>query len=174
MPVLGRGSCRPNGAGRSATGTSDDDCGRHQKRGCSLSNNPRLRQLPIAGVFQNRLAGHNETAGFLGSDPTVFYVNDTIQLSKLAVADWPSYLFWGALQSPLPAKLPAALVGYNTYTSKGLPPGPICTPTVDSIDAALAPDTAGGYLYFLATKDGTTVFAKTKAEHQANIARYGS
>ena len=128
----------------------------------------------IAGVFQNRLTGHNETAGFLGSDPTVFYVNDTIQLSKLAVADWPSYLFWGTLTSPLPTKLPAGLAGYNTYTSKGLPPGPICTPTTDSIDAALAPDTAGGYLYFLATKDGTTVFAKTKVEHQANIKKYGA
>ena len=43
-----------------------------------------------------------------------------------------------------------------------------------SIDAALNPDTRGGYLFFLAKKDGTTVFARTYAEHLANIAKYGN
>ena len=54
-------------------------------------------------------------------------------------------------------------LGYNTYTSQGLPPGPIATPTLASIDAALDPDTKDGYLYFLAKGDGsgTTAFAKT-------------
>ena len=63
---------------------------------------------------------------------------------------------------------------YNTYRVIGLPPGPICTPTVASIDAALAPDTRGGYLFFLAKKDGTTIFSKTYAEHLQAIQKYGT
>jgi len=128
----------------------------------------------IAGVLQNRLNPHAETVGTLGSDPTVFYVNDTLQLAKIAVADWVSYSFWAPFQGTLPASLPTDLAGYNTYTAKGLPPGPLCTPTVVSIDAALNPDTKGGYLYFLAKKDGTTVFAKTLTEHKKNIQMYGN
>ena len=128
----------------------------------------------IAGVLQNRINPHTEAAGFLGSDPTVLYVNDTLQLARLPIAKWVSYVFWAPLQAPLPASIPAASAAYNTYTTKGLPPGPICTPTVASIDAALNPDTRGGYLFFLAKKDGTTVFARTYAEHLANIAKYGS
>ena len=128
----------------------------------------------IAGVLQNRLNPHAETVGFLGSDPTVFYVNDTLQLAKIAVAEWVGYTFWAPFPGTLPASLPSDLAAYNTYTAKGLPPGPLCTPTVVSIDAALNPDTKGGYLYFLAKKDGTTVFAKTYAEHKKNIQMYGN
>ena len=127
----------------------------------------------IAGVFQNRLDPRKPTRGFLGSDPTVLYINDTLQLRRLDFASWQLYSFWGALKAQLPASLPADLAGYNTYTHQGLPPGPICSPTTASIDAALNPDTATGYLYFLAVGDGTTVYAKTLAEHNANIAKYG-
>ncbi len=128
----------------------------------------------IAGVLQNRLSPRTEAAGFLGSDPTVFYVNDTLQLAALPMAKWVDYVFWAPFQGSLPAKLPAPLAVYNTYTSKGLPPGPICTPTVASIDAALTPDTRGGYLFFLAKKDGTTIFSKTYAEHLQAIQKYGT
>jgi UPF0755 protein len=127
----------------------------------------------IAGVITNRLDTPNETAGLLGLDPTIFYLNDTLQLAKLPVAKWPSYAFWAPPAGDIPADLPKALAGYNTYTAKGMPPGPISTPTVASIDAALAPDTRGGYLYFFATKDGKTVFAKTYADHLKNIKKYG-
>jgi UPF0755 protein len=130
----------------------------------------------IAGVFQNRLNPKLFGNGHLGSDVTVFYVNDTLELAKQPVADWKAYTFWARPKAPLPADLPAALAGYNTYTSVGLMPGPICTPTIGSIDAALNPDTKDKYLYFLAKRDGSneTAFAKTKAQHDANIAKYGS
>ena len=130
-------------------------------------------RAPIAGVFRNRIEGRNETAGFLGSDPTVFYVNDTLNLAGMPLAKWPQYVFWAPPKGDLPAELPAALAAYNTYTAKGLPAGPICTPTAASIDGALEPDTKGDYLYFFATKDGRTVFAKTYAEHRKNIKKYG-
>jgi UPF0755 protein len=130
----------------------------------------------IAGVFQNRMNPKLFGNGHLGSDVTVFYVNDTIQLAKMPVAEWKSYVFWAKPKAPLPADLPADLEGYNTYTHAGLIPGPICTPTLSSIDAALNPDTKDKYLYFLAKRDGSneTAFAKTKAQHDANIAKYGS
>jgi UPF0755 protein len=130
----------------------------------------------IAGVYQNRLNPKLFPPGAFQSDPTIFYVNDTLQLAKLPFGQWQSYLFWAPLAagSTLPADLPADLAGYNTYTSKGLLPGPICTPSVASIQAALNPDTKDGYLFFLAKKDGSgTVFAKTYAEHLANIKKYG-
>jgi UPF0755 protein len=130
----------------------------------------------IAGVYQNRSKPNHETAGFLQSDPTIFYVNDSLQLATLPLNQWQNYLFWAPLAkgTTLPASLPADLQDFNTYTSKGLIPGPICTPSVASIKAALNPDTRNDYLYFLATKDGTTVYEKTYAQHLADVAKYGS
>jgi UPF0755 protein len=60
---------------------------------------------------------------------------------------------------------------YNTRRYPGLPPGPICSPGLSSLDAAAHPATTD-YLYFLTGKDGKTYFAKTYAQHQANIAKY--
>jgi len=88
---------------------------------------------------------------------------------------WQQYVFWDKLKEQLPVPLPAALAGYNTYTSKGLPPGPISSPSTASIDAALNPDTKAGYLFFIAKGDGsgTSAFAKTRAEHEKNVVKYG-
>jgi UPF0755 protein len=128
----------------------------------------------IAGVYQNRLDPKIWPLGLLQSDPTVFYVNDTLQLEQLPFDEWQRYVFWDKLEQKLPATLPADVAGYNTYTHKGLPPGPICSPALPSILAALEPDTSTGYLYFVAKGDGsgTSAFAKTNAEHQANVKKY--
>ncbi len=53
---------------------------------------------------------------------------------------------------------------YNTYTNKGLPPGPICSPGLASIKAALYPSKEQ-YLYFVARTDGSHVFSKTYEAH---------
>jgi UPF0755 protein len=129
----------------------------------------------IAGVYQDRLNPKLWATGLLESDPTVFYANDTLQLAQQPLADWTKYVFWTTLKDKLPVPLPADVAGYNTYTSKGLPPGPICSPALASIDAALSPNTTTGYLFFIAKGDGssTTAFAKTLAQHQANLAKYG-
>jgi UPF0755 protein len=129
----------------------------------------------IAGVYANRLDPQKWSLGLLQSDPTVFYVHDTLELAKMDVKAWTSYTFWAPIKGGLTDEaLPPELAGYNTYTSKGLPPGPIDTPTLTSIDAALEPDTADGYFYFLAKGDGTgtTAFAKTLKEHEANKKKY--
>jgi UPF0755 protein len=131
----------------------------------------------IAGVYQNRLTPKLFLLNELESDPTIFYVHDSLELAALPFDQWQNYFFWAKLPpgKTLPADLPVDLAGYNTYTSKGLMPGPICTPSVASIRAALNPDTKDHYLYFLAKKDGSgTVYAKTYAEHLANIQKYGS
>lgn len=68
---------------------------------------------------------------------------------------------------------------YNTYIYKGLPAGPICSPSEKAIDAALYPDSdfmSQGYLYF-ATKDpesGELAFSKTLDEHNAIVAQYSA
>lgn len=60
---------------------------------------------------------------------------------------------------------------YNTYTNKGLPPGPIGSPSLDSLEAAADP-TPNSYLYYLADKNGVTHYAKTYVQHLANKAKY--
>jgi UPF0755 protein len=60
---------------------------------------------------------------------------------------------------------------YNTYTHKGLPPGPICNPGLASIDAAIHP-TKTKYLYYLTDKDGVMHYATTYVAHQANQQKY--
>jgi UPF0755 protein len=131
----------------------------------------------IAGVYQNRIDGIPGIKNkILNADPTVFYAIDTLELAKLDFADWQRYSFWTPPGVPLAdVSLPENLQGYQTYQVPGLIPGPICTPSLPSIDAALEPDTADKYIYFLAIPDakGAHAFAKTKEEHDANRKKYG-
>jgi UPF0755 protein len=131
----------------------------------------------IAGAYQNRL----NKKWVLGSDPTVIYGNDTVQLRALPFEQWVQFSFWNVPKAPSmrSVQLPDDLQGYQTYVNGGLIPGPICTPTVASIDAALNPNTKTGYLFFVAIRDATGkstgrhAFAKTEAEHIANLKKYG-
>lgn len=129
----------------------------------------------IAGVYQNRLNGLHGVARILNADPTVTYATDTMALDDLAFEKWQEYFFWKVPAGPL-AKVPvdADLQGYQTYQVAGLIPGPISTPSLASIDAALKPDTASGYLYFVLIPDTKQhAFAKNLAEHNANLRKYG-
>lgn len=60
---------------------------------------------------------------------------------------------------------------YNTYTNKGLPPGPITSPGISALKAAISP-TKTDYLYFLADLKGNTYYAKDFAGHQKNREKY--
>ncbi|HOB26471.1 MAG TPA: endolytic transglycosylase MltG, partial [Bacilli bacterium] len=103
----------------------------------------------LAGVFTNRL-----TLGMtLGSDVTTYYavqkdMTDDLTLSDLATCN-----------------------GYNTRGTcvPGLPVGPIASPSLSSIQAAVNPDSTD-YLYFVADKNSKLYFAKTLDEHNNNIA----
>ena len=64
-----------------------------------------------------------------------------------------------------------AVNGYNTYASPGLPEGPIANPSRAAIEAVLDPVKSDA-LYFVANGKGGHVFAKTLAEHNANVQRF--
>jgi UPF0755 protein len=130
----------------------------------------------IAGVYQNRIdAKANVRHGLLQADPTLLYASDSVELSRLD--DWTQWSFWSfPAEHPRLSEweFPGELAAYNTYIVKGLPPGPICTPSVASIDAALAPDTGAGMNFFVAIPggDGKHDFSKTLEEHERKVREY--
>ncbi len=132
----------------------------------------------VAGVFVNRLDRKKWPTGLLNSDPTVHYANDTVWLEANPISSWVDYTFWQPVTGSTPlAKIvfPEKIAPYNTYAHGGLPPTPICSPGLASLEAAVTPDIQDGYYYFLATNDGTgaLAFAKTNAEQIANEKKYG-
>ena len=60
---------------------------------------------------------------------------------------------------------------YNTYKIKGIPPGPIANPGIESIEAAIFPDKTK-LLYFVAKNDGTHIFSKSFSQHQKYVRKY--
>ncbi|MGZ6267969.1 MAG: endolytic transglycosylase MltG [Candidatus Limnocylindrales bacterium] len=134
----------------------------------------------IAGVYTNRLNPKIWPTGLLNANPTLNYANDSVWLQDPAnpIESWVDYTFWNSIKTAgalSKVVFPGKLAGYNTYSHAGLPPAPICSPSAPSLLAALTPDTADGYLYFLAKNDGsgTHAFAKTQAEQDANAKKYG-
>lgn len=112
----------------------------------------------IAGVFVNRLRARMP----LQTDPTVIYA-----LTRGAVKDEGQ----GPLGRRLLTKDLQTDSPYNTYKYPGLPPGPIANPGRAAIEAALNPE-AHEYIYFVADGTGGHAFAKTLAEHNANVAKW--
>ena len=108
---------------------------------------PDERRL-ISAVFWNRL--HLDMP--LQADPTVQY----------AVAKERRTLTRADLTTDNP---------YNTYVRRGLPPGPIASPGLPAIDAALDPAPVK-YLYFVARDDRRHTFSTTMGEHSVAVSRY--
>lgn len=126
----------------------------------------------VAGVYRNRV----DREMLLNADPTVIWGVDLLALGELRLAAWPEYSFWNVPSEPMASiEFPEAIAGYQTYKNRGMIPGPICTPTVTSIDAALAPDTQDGFLYFVAIPDadGKHDFSKSYEEHLEKLRTYG-
>ncbi len=105
----------------------------------------------VAAVYINRLKAGMK----LEADPTIIYgltggvaLGHDIQKTEL--------------EMPNP---------YSTYQIDGLPPTPICNPGRESIAAVLTPDDSPD-LYFVADGSGGHVFARTKAEHEKNVAHW--
>ena len=134
----------------------------------------------IAGVYVNRLKGLLDNIKLLDSDPTVVYAKDSMKLKDVKFGDWATYAFWNldGISSMQAFPVSDDLKGYQTYQNVGLPPGPIDSPGLASIQAAISPDTSGGYVFFYAcppTQSDTTQpkhkFATTLAQQQKNIAK---
>lgn len=105
----------------------------------------------IAGVYLNRL----KSKWLLQADPTLVYAIGDFTIKR--VLD-----IHKEIDSP-----------YNTYKNVGLPPGPICIPSLAAINAVLDAENHNFY-YFCAKEDmsGYHNFAKTLSEHQRNAAKY--
>jgi UPF0755 protein len=102
----------------------------------------------ISAVYHNRLRKKIR----LQADPTAIY---GIKSSKVRIT-----------ADDLRKKTP-----YNTYMITGLPPGPIASPGIKSILAALYPADVP-YLYFVSNNDGTHRFSVTAEEHEAAVQAY--
>ena len=127
----------------------------------------------VAGVYLNRLDQAIWPTRLLNADPTVIYGNDTVRLNELSLPEWRGYVFWGSVGRPMgDVVLTDELAGFQTYHSRGLPPGPIRSPSVASINGVLNADTSAGYLYFVSKGDGSHAFARTWEEHLANVQKY--
>lgn len=109
----------------------------------------REEEMPrISGVYHNRL----RIGMKLQADPTIQYV---------LPGGWKRLTFKDLeMNSP-----------YNTYKYFGLPPGPINSPGITAILAALYPE-KNDYLYFVADGNGGHRFAKTLTEHNRNVKLY--
>ena len=102
----------------------------------------------ISSVFHNRLKRNMR----LESDPTVIY----------GMGDYNGNITRKDLESPTP---------YNTYTMKGLPPGPISNTGAKAIEATLYPaDTK--FLYFVSRKDRTHQFSTNFKDHNRAVRKY--
>lgn len=105
----------------------------------------------IAGVYLNRLG----IGMRLQADPTLKFAAGDFALKRIGKQQM-------AIQSP-----------YNTYLVKGLPPGPVCTPSANAIDAVLSSQDHS-FLYFCADPDqpGTHRFASAWEQHRQNARDY--
>jgi UPF0755 protein len=116
---------------------------------------PISRERPVvASVFSNRIA----KGMALMTDPSVIYAD-------LLEGRYKGTIYHSDLDGDSP---------YNTYKHTGLPPGPICNPSIASLKAVMAPAQTQ-YLYFVAAgtdPEGHSRFAKTLEEHQQNVQAY--
>lgn len=107
----------------------------------------------IASVIYNRLYNWGNSPRLLNIDAAIFY----------ALGEHKSALTSADLQIDSP---------YNTYIYQGLVPGPISNPGLDSIKAALDPESTSYYYYVLNPAVGTHDFSKTLAEHEKKVDKY--
>ena len=110
----------------------------------------------VSSVIYNRLT-NAKSYPYLNIDATIIYALDgnidpeTGKTKPLTSEDLK-------LDSP-----------YNTYTQKGMIPGPIANPGRNSLDAALDPNTTNYYYYVFNPRTGVHLFAKNAQEHQKNV-----
>lgn len=107
----------------------------------------------VSSVFHNRMNSSRSVLKRLSSDPTMYYPYRKLELVPANIRD--------TFKS-----------SYNTYTIEGLPPGPICNPGMDAIDAALNPSSTN-YYYFCHDTKGKAYYASTSAQHNKNLKKAG-
>ena len=103
----------------------------------------------VSSVFHNRIDDASAGLPLLQSDVTILYVESDIK----------------PYQSRATQEVYDA---YNTYVCKGLPVGPICSPGLDAIKAAIHPEESQ-YYFFVTDINGKYYYGKTLDQHYANV-----
>ena len=119
------------------------------------ANKEQMRM--VASVFLNRF---NNSLDFpkMQSDPTKKYVNEVIK-SNIKMSSYDLYQ--------------KVFDSYDTYVGVGLPPGPICNPGIDAIEAVLDPADTDYYFFCHNIKTREIYSAKTNDEHEKNLKAAG-
>ncbi len=103
----------------------------------------------VASVFHNRL-NDPDTFPLLQSDPTTNYVEEVV-IPNLEIYS------------------ESICEAYDTYRGGGLPPGPICSPGLDAIEAVLYPRETNYYYFCSDLETGEFFYAETLEEHEENL-----
>jgi UPF0755 protein len=132
-------------------------------KGGSPPDNLR-RALIIASMVELEVARHEERPIVAGVIENRLKLGMPLQIDAAllyGIQEWRALTFddYRNIDSP-----------YNVYRHKGLPPGPICSPTDKSYRAALNP-AKHEYLYYVALPEGRHLFSKTYGEHLRNIGK---
>lgn len=101
----------------------------------------------VSGIFWKRL----EAGWRLDADASLLYVTDD---NKITASELE-------LDSP-----------YNTRKNGGLPPGPICSPSIDSIKAAMNPEISNYWFYLTTLDTGEVIYAESNEDHNLNKANH--
>lgn len=122
------------------------------------------KQLIVASLLERETFADSEKPVVAGiiykrlDNDWPLQIDATLQYIK---GDWkPVYSQDKELDSP-----------FNTYKNLGLPPSPICNPSLSSIEAAISPEESD-YWYYIHDNDAKIHFAKDLDEHNANIQKY--
>lgn len=116
------------------------------------ASRPRDMKM-VASVFHNRL-NNPDMFPMLQSDPTSSYAKNVVaeglEVYSQSICD-----------------------AYDTYKGTGLPPGPICSPGLDAIEAVLYPSESDYYFFCSDLDTGEFYFAETLAQHEQNLVTAG-
>jgi UPF0755 protein len=144
---------------------------RYESLGASKSGYTKEQIVTIASLIE-REARHDQDRPLVAS---VIYnrLNSGMSLdldASIQYALGSQRKWWPTLPDSGSNVLPDS--PYNTYTHAGLPPTPISNPGLAALQAAISPASTD-YLYYITDKNGVNHYAKTLAQHEANISKYG-
>lgn len=101
----------------------------------------------------------------LDIDATVRYAMDSVEYKRNGKVE----KYWQPIRQ---TDYTGVVSPYNTYLNNGLPPQPICNPSLSALNAVANADPKTPYLYYFHNLAGETYYGKTLDEHNDNIARY--
>ncbi len=138
---------------------------RMQELGLSLEET-----IALASIVQQE--GNSEKSMLMVSSVYHNRLNDAQTFPKLQ-AD-PTRVYGRELRTQMEDQVNEEIItAYDTYESKGLPPGPICNPGTQAITATLYPESTEYYYFCTNLQTGKFYYAKTLAQHEKNLVSAG-